>query len=427
MKRYPHRLYDTLLDSLQELRENQLEPAGAPADQVLDKRLRYEAAETLTKIVEVDPLERNRKLAAVRRSWILEESTEGRDNYDRQAADIWINYPVNHGWAWDIGYLCHDEALQGRVLRRDAQRYAGWIYTPNLRGQRLLAAFPSLDQFNALLPTTIQPAATSGAVTPPLAYHGMDVLRTAGQSSRADHITNFFPEDAGTKPRGRKYTIFYTNLYADRFHGTVMPIARRRLGIDHTRRLVSVIRYDLEHHLLALIRGHELGHFSGLAPLRMRDYPFGTEYYPLVEELRADATWLFASSHLSKVLPDEQAWRDHMLVFFSELLRYISRDIRGRADSASAFLMLNYLREHRAIRVDHSQRLRFDFERIPAVVEKLMLEVTAIVQAGSLFELTGFFAAYGYDLHNKCPLYDDAFLAQLTPSSTRASELIVAV
>lgn len=391
-----------VMDLVDELRDNQTEPSGLPADAARDRALRAQIADLLSRIEAHAPTPGLREIARLRREWILTEDPARQDELAREVAQVRIRYPVDEGYTFDVGYLVNDEGLQGRMPRAQARRFSGWIRTRHPRGEALVDAMLSVGELNALLPEAIRPSATEGKkAIPPKAYHVYNAIRFAGEAGRAEHIANFWPEDEGSPPRGQKWTAIYANLYTQRFRVKAMPLAQRCFALGDVARLYEMSDETLDHHLICVIRGHELGHFAGPVPLRLNGYPGCEGVYPIVEELRADATWLFASLHSPALFPSEDAWRDHMRVFWAEALRYINRDVQGRADSASALVMLNYMRAGGALGIGHDLRLRFNFPALRARIVELTVDATRLIQSGDRARINAFFAQHGYDLEQR--------------------------
>lgn len=388
-----------VMDLVDELRDNQTEPLGLPADAERDRLLRQQIAGLLAQIEAHAPTVGLREIARLRREWILSDDPIRRDDLAREVAQVRIRYPVDEGYTFDVGYLVNDEGLQGRVPRAQARRYSGWIRTQHPRGEALIDAMLGVDELNALLPESIRPAHSEGKkAIPPKAYHVYNAIRFAGEAGRAEHIANFWPEDEGSPPKGHKWTAIYANLYTQRFRVKAMPLAQRCFALGDVARLYQMGDETLDHHLICVIRGHELGHFAGPVPLRLSGYPGCEGVYPIVEELRADATWLFASLHSPALFPGEETWRDHMRVFWAEVLRYINRDVEGRADSASALVMLHYMCAGGALLIGQDLRLRFDFATLRTRITELVVDATQLIQRGDRRQIDDFFARHGYDL-----------------------------
>jgi len=391
-----------VMDLVDELRDNQTEPHGAPADPARDRDLRQRIAGLLEQIQAHAPTPGLREIARLRREWILTDDPARQDELAREVAQVRIRYPVDEGYTFDVGYLVNDEGLQGRAPRPLARRYSGWIRTQHPRGEALIDAMISVEDLNARLPEPIRPSpATGPKAVPPKAYHVYNAIRFAGEAGRAEHIANFWPEDEGSPPKGQKWTAIYANLYTQRFRIKAMPIAQRCFALSDVARLSEMRDDELDHHLICIIRGHELGHFAGPVPLRLSGYPGFQGVYPIVEELRADAAWLFASLHSPALLPTEDAWRDHMRVFWAEVLRYINRDVEGRADSASSLALLNDMRAAGALNVSPDLRLHFDFAALRARIPALLVEATRLIQSGDRSRAVQFFAQHGYDLEQR--------------------------
>ena len=391
-----------VMDLVDELRDNQTEPFGQPADAARDGELRQRIAHLLGDIQTQAPTPGLQEIARLRRAWILADDPARQDELARDVAQVRIQYPVDEGYTFDVGYLVNDEGLQGRMPRPQARRYSGWIRTKHTRGEALIDAMLSVDELNTLLPEPIRPSRVEGKrAVPPKAYHVYNAIRFAGEAGRAEHIANFWPEDEGSPHKGEKWTAIYANLYTQRFRVKTMPIVQRCFALADVARLSEMHDDELDHHLICIIRGHELGHFAGPAPLRLNGYAGLEGIYPIVEELRADATWLFASMHSPALLPDEDAWRNHMRVLWAEVLRYINRDVEGRADSASSLVMLNYLRASEALTVSQDLRLHFDFAALRRRIPELVVDATRLIQAGDRDSASAFFARHGYDLDQR--------------------------
>jgi hypothetical protein len=418
-----------VMDGVDELRDNQTEPLGLPSDPARARELKQRIAELLGEIAANAPTPGLREIARLRGEWILTNDDAKQDELAREVAQVRIRYPVDEGYTFDVGYLVNDEGLQGRVSRREARRYSGWIRTKHAAGEALIAGMLSVEELNELLPAVIRPAETQARhAIPPKAYHVYNAVRFAGEAGRAEHIANFWPEDEGAPPKGQKWTAIYANLYTQRFRARAMPLMQRHGSLADVARLSAMPDAQLDHHLICIIRGHELGHFAGPVPLRLTGYQGFEGIYPIVEELRADATWLFASMHSPKLIPDETAWRDHMRVFWAEALRYINRDVQGRADSASTLVALNFMRAREAIKTGADLRMHFDFEQLRPAIADLVVKATQLIQRGERARANAFFAEHGYDLDSRRPLAPDAFIEHvLNFSHRRAGEHIVDV
>jgi hypothetical protein len=403
-----------VMDRAGELRDNQTEPLGAPADPARAKELKQQIAALLGEIAANAPMPGLREIARLRGEWIVTDDEVKQEDLAREVAQVRIRYPVDEGYTFDVGYLVNNEGLQGRMSRREARRYSAWIRTKHAEGERLVEDMLSAQALNELLPVVIRPDdGHAGHAAPPKAYHVYNAVRFAGEAGRAEHIANFWPEDEGTPPKGQKWTAIYANLYTQRFRARAMPLMQRHGSLADVARLVGMPDAQLDHHLICIIRGHELGHFAGPAPLRLTGYPGFEGIYPIVEELRADATWLFASLHSPKLLTDETAWRDHMRVFWAEALRYINRDVQGRADSASMLVLLNAMRAAGAITVSGDMRMHFDFEALRRAIGDLLVRATQLIQIGERARASLFFAEHGYDLEHRRALAPDPFIARV--------------
>ncbi|HEY3341220.1 MAG TPA: hypothetical protein VGK81_04340, partial [Anaerolineae bacterium] len=309
---------------------------------------------------------------------------------------------------------------------RQARRYSGWIRTKHAAGEQLIECMMSVDELNELLPAVIRPADHQAQpAVPPKAYHVYNAVRFAGEAGRAEHIANFWPEDEGALPRGQKWTAIYANLYSQRFRSKAIPLVQRCGSLMDVARLAEMPDAQLDHHLISIIRGHELGHFAGPVPLRLTGYAGFEGIYPIVEELRADATWLFATLHTPALLADEAAWRDHMRVFWAEALRYINRDVRGRADSASNLVALNFMRAQKAISVSADLRMHFDFKRMKQSIAELVVRATQLIQTGERASSKVFFTQHGYDLENR-QAQADAFTGKVLglPQTETYTEIV---
>jgi hypothetical protein len=402
-----------VMDRVDELRANQTEPLGLPLDLAHARQVKNEIARLLRQIAAHAPTPGLREVARLRAEWILAEEEVKQDELAREVAQVRIRYPVDEGYTFDVGYLVNDEGLQGRVSRRQARRYSGWVRTKHAAGEQLIERMLSVDALNDLLPAVIRPdEPQTRQAAPPKAYHVYNAVRFAGEAGRAEHIANFWPEDEGASPKGQKWTAIYANLYTQRFRLHAMPLVQRLGSLADVTRLAEMTDTELDHHLICIIRGHELGHFSGPVPLRLTGYAGFEGIYPIVEELRADATWLFASLHAAALLPDEAAWRDHMRVFWTEALRYIHRDVRGRADSASNLVALNFMRAQKAIVISPDLRMHFDYERMQRAINELVIRATQLIQIGERARAKAFFAQHGYDLENR-QAQADAFTSRV--------------
>ncbi|MCL5994812.1 MAG: hypothetical protein M1546_02010 [Chloroflexi bacterium] len=404
-----------VMDCVDELRDNQAEPLGLPADPARAHALKRRIAGLLGEIASAGPTPGLREIARLRRGWILANNDDVKqDELAREVAQVRIRYPVDEGYTFDVGYLVNDEGLQGRMSRREARRYSGWIRTKHAAGEALIADMLSVDELNEQLPAAIRPdEAHMKQAVPPKAYHVYNAVRFAGEAGRAEHIANFWPEDEGSPPKGQKWTAIYANLYTQRFRTRAMPLMQRHGSLSDVAVLLALPDAQLDHHLICIIRGHELGHFAGPVPLRLTGYQGFEGIYPIVEELRADATWLFASSRSPKLIPDEAAWHDHMRVFWAEALRYINRDVHGRADSASMLAALNFMRARGAITTGTDLRMHFDFERMRPAIDDLVVRATHLIQRGERTRANAFFAEHGYDLDNRRAVAPDAFVERV--------------
>ena len=415
-----------VMDRVDELRANQTEPLGLPANLAQAQQLKNELARLLRQIAAHGPTPGIREIARLRAEWILAEDEVKRDELAREVSQVRIRFPVDEGYTFDVGYLVNDDGLQGRVSRRQARRYSGWVRTKHAAGEQLIERMMSVDELNELLPAVIRPADHQARqAAPPKAYHVYNAVRFAGEAGRAEHIANFWPEDEGASPKGQKWTAIYANLYTQRFRTKAMPLVQRFGSLADVTHLSEMPDAQLDHDLICIIRGHELGHFAGPVPLRLTGYAGFEGIYPIVEELRADSTWLFASLHSLALLPDEAAWRDHMRVFWAEALRYIHRDVRGRADSASNLVALNFMRAQKAITISPDLRMHFDFEQMKQSIGELVVRATQLIQMGERARAKTFFAQHGYDLENR-QAQADAFTSRVfgLPQTETYTEIV---
>ncbi len=409
-----------LMNVVEELFAHQTEPKGISVNPACERILRRQAAAHLDRIRREDPCPTNREVAGLRQEWLLTDDETKADELTRLVADAFIEQPPGGAdCVFDIGWLCNEAALQRRAPRREGRRYAGWILDADPRGDETIALLPSIEEVNRRLPPPIRPEAPPilGRAIPPLCYHAFHTVRLAGEAARGEHVATFHPEDQGTPPKGRKWTAFYTDHNRRRFQYVTLPLSARWAAPAEVAPLQAKNDAEQERAVASITGGHELGHFSGPAPLRLAGYP-GLEgfIYPILEELRADATWLFTSGYASRLLPDEAAWRDHQRFFWAEALRYISRGLTRRADSISALLSLNYLRGRGAIRIDADRRLSLDFERLRRGIADLVVCATQLIQAGDGPAAAAFCADLNYDLPNRRLKRLDPFVESLFDS-----------
>ena len=271
----------------------------------------------------------------------------------------------------------------------------------------------SPSEVNLRLPVSIRPKDPIVlGMTPPLRYRAFHTVLLTGESAISEHVSTFFPEDQGTPPKGRKWTAIFSNVNRQRFLKITLPLWMQRANPADVIPLLGKSDVEHERSVVCVTLGHELGHFSGPVPLKLKGYPgFEGFHYPVFEELRADATWLFSSRHASRVLPEEDARRDHERVFVAEMLRYVGRGLTRRADR-SPLLSLNFLRR-KAIRIDDNLRLSLEFDHLRPAVEELMVRATQIIQSGDGSAAEAFCAEFNYDLPNRRLRHPDPFVEKL--------------
>jgi hypothetical protein len=404
-----------LMPLVDKLFGNQTNPNGAPTNPALERSLQHECAVLLDQIAREDSSPLNREVARLRREWFYSDNPRERDELTRRVAEEFIRQPPETGYVFDAGFLCNEAALQRHVPRSEGQRYSGWLLTRDPRGDETISSMLSPSEVNLRLPESIRPKTPLVlGTTPPLRYWAFHSVRLAGEAARGEHVATFFPEDQGTPPKGRKWTAIFSNVNRHRFQTITLPLWMQRANPADVATLLDKSDAEHERSVICVTRGHELGHFSGPVPLNLKGYPgFEGFRYPIFEELRADATWLFSSRHASRVLPDEIAWRDHQRVFLAEMLRYVSRGLTRRADSISALLSLNFLRAREAIRIDGDLRLSLEFDHLQPAIEELVVRSTQIIQVGDGSAAEAFCAEFNYDLPNRCLKHPDPFVEKL--------------
>ena len=328
-KRAFHPAVLRLMPLVDELFGNQTNPNGSPANSALEQSLRHKCATELNQIASEDSLALNRNVARLRKEWFCTDNPRDRDELTRLVADEFIHQVPEPGYVFDVGFLCNESAPQRHVSRPEGQRYSGWLLTRDQSGDETVSAMFSPSEVNLCLPESIRPQTPLVLGTaPPLRYWAFHSVRLAGEAARGDHVATFFPEDQGTSPKGRKWTAFFSDVNRKRFQSITLPLWMRLAKPVDVVPLLRKSDAEYERAVTCITCGHELGHFSGPVPLKLNGYPgFEGFHYPILEELRADATWLFFSRYASRVLPDEDAWRNHQRFFVAEMLRYVSRGL----------------------------------------------------------------------------------------------------
>jgi hypothetical protein len=406
-----------LMAFIHELYHNQTEPLGKPANAECERELRKTAAAKLRWVEHNDPWPHNRAVAGLRRECLLTDDKGRWEDLTRQVAREFMKPgAADPPYVFDVGVLRNEASLQRHVPRAEGWRWSGWLLAPDPQGDRTLALLPSVSDVNGRLPRSVRPTAPVQGTLPPECYRTYHVIGQAGEALVAGHVANFFPEDQGALPKGRKWTAFYSDCNRQRFQATTLPLWERYARAADVAPLLAKSDADHERMVLSITGGHELGHHSGPVPLRLSGYPgFDGLSYSVHEELRADVTWLWAATfgHASRLLPDDGARRDYLRSFVADQLRYVSRGVTRRADSISALLTLNFLRARGSLRLDRELRLGLDFDRLGADVEELMVTATRLIQEGDPEAAADFRAGLNYDLANRRLIGPDPFAERL--------------
>jgi hypothetical protein len=403
-----------LFETIRALRANQSEPRGEPLDRALEASLCRSASRILH---ELEPALRSRALQAVarlRREWFSSVDPARRAAIDREVAAIQAAAPADQLVMFDVGYLCNRSSLERQSSRQHGKRYSAWLLALDAAGDRLMSALPSTGELNARLPAMGLPEGPrpSGVVAP-VAYRVVRTKRLAGEAAVGGHVANFMPEDSGTSPKGRvNWTVIYRDALARRYASCGLPLVRRLASPHIVSRLYGLPQDEVERHLICVLRGHELGHFSGPTPLRLAGYPgLDGPLYPIVEELRADATWLFASSLATDAVPSN-LWHDHIVVFLGEAMAYVHRGL-ARADSVSNLVLLTALMQRRALYSDECGRLIVGFDRLIRAAEAVMIEATHLIASGDSSAVIDYLRQHNFDYGQRRLVRSDPVIQQL--------------
>jgi hypothetical protein len=146
--------------------------------------------------------------------------------------------------------------------------------------------------------------------------------------------------------------------------------------------------------------------------LRLAGYPgLDGPLYPIVEELRADATWLFASSLAKDAVPSD-LWHDHIVVFLGEAFAYVQPALT-RADSISNLVLLTGLLHRRALYSDECGRLNVDFDRLIPAAEAVMVEATRLIASADPCAVIDYLRRHNFDYGQRRLVRPDPFIEQL--------------
>jgi len=185
-----------LMSLMDQLRENQSEPLGEPKDPGLEKHLKIKAANVLLQIETLSCGEMAHT-ARLRREWLLTSDRLRQNEIAKQVFALRCQSRIKDELYFDIGHLVNSEGMQDISLRQLGLRYAGWVYK---------RVYENIYNSNG---TVIQ---------------FYNISHFSGEAKVNQHISNFWPEDAGILGEASDYTTIYSNVYYERYQKNVFPL-----------------------------------------------------------------------------------------------------------------------------------------------------------------------------------------------------------
>ncbi|MGQ0792764.1 MAG: hypothetical protein ACT4NX_01600 [Deltaproteobacteria bacterium] len=293
------------------------------------------------------------------------------------------------------------ELVIGKIFSSEKEnrgRYAGAVGMVNGRFDGLISSYDAkLDFFLERLPAPAHIRGASIKESAPL-MRCLDVIALAGELNRRHKpICVFFSGGGGGERLSTlsQMTVFL-NVYVERFKLISRKIAEKHL-CEYS--LVEPIGdMEIAAILLLWLRGHDLGHFWGVDALSPKMSEFDRDYFAL-HELKSDAISLYNLRFLSGDLLPGDLLRAAYVSAVAEMFRYLRRaeggDFFQRPDTASALLAYRWLADSGAIRFDAKLgRLRLDFARFEAAIERLAAEMLRIFAGGGVDAARAFVRCY---------------------------------
>lgn len=237
-----------------------------------------------------------------------------------------------------------------------------------------------------------------------------DVIALAGDfSAHPMHIAHFLPEDEGNYNTVTLKTLLYRNIYLTRYKKVSIPLASSFISSS------SNIQVNNDEYLWIVLslwfRGHDLGHiyFDSFC----KQLPgFKRKMRYALQEMMADLFGFILVIRYAKTSESDSFNIRHVInIYFSELLRYMTRDLNLFPDSKSACFQFNYLIKEQCIKIN-KDNLILDFENIVIKLNDLLYNLFNLIcnkqsaylelmfdnyiNEGSLLELFAKYIKYRY-------------------------------
>jgi hypothetical protein len=270
--------------------------------------------------------------------------------------------------------------------RNNSRCYSGAVGVVNKSFDNLIDDYDKkLDLFLERLPVPRELIGSSIKERAPL-MKCIDVFYLAGELNiRHKPICVFFSGEGIQNLSSLSSMTVFINTYISRFKLISREIARRYLG-DYSV-IDGLDDSIIARLLLVWLRGHDLGHFSGVDSLAKKMSELDKAYL-ILHELKSDLIALYNLRYLTDDILKGDQLISAYFVAIAEMFRYIRRgSFYNYPDTASAFLAYCFFKECGSIKFDSRLRkFTTDFSKLENDIKNLTEKLLRIFAEGDKTE-----------------------------------------